>query len=300
MAWEGSIKAENVLKLLGQPAVLSHLKVGCDVIPSGSVIKYPMNKSLLGTILAIATSVGAIVFLQVPQLQRLKTRSETAPIASIRGDLETEKTRLNLLQTLPAFGFQNLIADWTFLNFLQYFGDSQARERTDYSLSPDYFEVVLKHDPRFLATYTFLSTSSSLYAGLPERSVAITAKGLESLTPTVPQGSYYVWRSRGIDELLFLGDAQAARQSFTTAAEWADASGTPEGRSSAQLSRQTAAFLASNPNSKYAQFFAWTMVLNNAPDDKTRNHAVARIRQMGGSVIPNPDGTYQLRPPTQD
>ncbi len=259
-----------------------------------------MNRLFLGLGLAIATSMGAITWLQIPQLQQLKTRSETAPVSSIQRELDAEKIRLNLLQQLPSFGFQNLIADWTFLNFLQYFGDTPARTRTDYSLSPDYFEVILGRDPRFLPAYTFLSTSTALYAGLPERSIAITARGLDYLTPTVPQGSYYVWRSQGVDELLFLGNALAARQSFTTAAEWAEASGTPEGQAVAQLSRQTAAFLATNPNSRFAQFSAWTMVLSNAPDDRTRNKAAEQIRALGGSIVLQADGTYQMNPPAQD
>lgn len=259
-----------------------------------------MNRSFLGLGLAIATSVGAIAWLQIPQLQQLKTRSETAPVSSIQRELDAEKVRLNLLQRLPSFGFQNLIADWTFLNFLQYFGDTPARTRTDYTLSPDYFEVILGRDPRFLPAYTFLSTSTALYAGLPERAIAITAKGLSYLTPTVPQGSYYVWRNQGVDELLFLGNALAARQSFMTAAEWANASGTPEGQAVAQISLQTAAFLATNPNSKFAQFSAWTMVLSNAPDDRTRNKAAEQIRALGGSIVPQADGTYQMNPPPED
>ena len=40
-----------------------------------------------------------------------------------------------MLKNLPSFGFDNLIADWTFLKFLQYFGDDEARDVTGYDLA---------------------------------------------------------------------------------------------------------------------------------------------------------------------
>ncbi len=243
---------------------------------------------------------GAIALLQQPQLQQLKNRNETAPVEILQRDVAVERARLELLQKMPSFGFDNVIADWTFLNFLQYFGDSPARRRTDYRLSPDYFEVVLDRDPRFLTAYIFLSTSTALYAGMPERSVAIATRGLERLSPTAPPQSFYAWRGVGIDQLLFLGDPQAARHSFETAAAWAEASGLPEGQFSAEISHRTAQFLANNPNSKSAQIAAWTMVLGNAPDEKTRNLVLERLRSLGAIVTQDPDGSLKIQPPAED
>jgi hypothetical protein len=243
---------------------------------------------------------AAICALQFPQLQRLKTSSQTATAAELYQASTAEKSRLKLLKSMPAFGFDNLLADWTFLNFLQYFGDGAARAKTDYTLSPDYFEIVLDRDPYFINAYTFLSTSAALYAAMPERSVAIARRNLTALKPNVPPGSYFAWRQLAIDELLFLGDAQAARQSFETAASWAKQAATPEGDYAAALSIQTAAFLARNPNSKTAQVSAWVMVLSNAPDKRTREIATQRIELLGGKVNPNPDGTFGIQLPKTD
>jgi tetratricopeptide (TPR) repeat protein len=251
-------------------------------------------------VLGVVGCLGAIALLQIPQLRQLQTRSETASLEDIRRDLEAERVRLNVLEQAPSFGFDNVIADWTFLNFLQYFGDEAMRSRTDYALSPEYFDVILRRDPRFLSAYTFLSTSTAMYAGDPRRAIALTNEGLKHLSPTLPPDSHYVWRNKAIDELLFLGDAAAARQSFETAADWAEASGQPEGQSVASLSRQTATFLANNPDSSYAQFSAWMMVLTNAPDDRTRRTAADRIKALGGDVVPQPDGTFQIKPPPSD
>jgi hypothetical protein len=112
-------------------------------------------------------------------------------------EVKAEKVRLNLLQKVPAFGFDNLLGDWAFLNFIQYFGDDEARAATGYRLSPDYFDVIIDRDPKFLQAYFFLSGSGSLYAGMPERSVTLMEKGLKSLSPQSPPKSYYVWRYKG-------------------------------------------------------------------------------------------------------
>lgn len=254
---------------------------------------------LIIVLLVMLVCVLSIVWFQYPNLRQLQDRSQVTTETVLR-ETELEQVRLQFLQKTPSFGFDNLVADWTFLNFLQYFGDEVARAQSDYRLSPDYFEVILKRNPYFLPAYTFLSTSGSIYAGQPERVVAITQAALQSLGPDQPPGSYYALRQLGIDQLLFLGDAEAARQSFLKAAEWARASTMPESDRVAQLSQQTADFLANNPDSKYAQIAAWSMVLTSVPDERTRQTATAQIEALGGSIVEQPDGSFSIIPPQQD
>ncbi|HBL57622.1 MAG TPA: hypothetical protein DDZ80_03425 [Cyanobacteria bacterium UBA8803] len=242
----------------------------------------------------------AVGWLQVPRLNQLKGTGKTTSTAELQKQVEAEKLRLNLLKKSPTFGFDNLLADWVFLNFTQYFGDEQARAETGYQLSPEYFEVIIDRDPRFLQAYLFLSASTTLYAGMPERSIALMEKGLKSLSPQSPPKSYYIWRYKGIDELLFLADATAARKSFETAAEWASTYIDDESQQVAAMSRQTAQFLARNPLSKSAQVSAWSMVLQNAIDDRTRQIAINRIEALGGKVIITPQGAVKIQLPETD
>lgn len=255
---------------------------------------------IAGMVTAIAGCIGAIALLQLPQLNQLRSRSEDVPIAELQRDVEAERLQLDVLKTAPTFGYDNLIADWVFLQFLQYFGDAPARARTDYRLSPDYFEVVLGKDPFFSLAYLFMANSVSVYAGMPERSSALAEEGLSHLTPNVPPDSPYIWQRKGIDELLFLGETERARQSFLTAAEWADQSSHPDAPGLANRARQTAEFLERNPDSRFAQFSSWATVLSTAQDDLTRQTAVERIQRLGGDVRQNPDGTFQLIPPPED
>ncbi|HEY9738699.1 MAG TPA: hypothetical protein V6D06_20540 [Trichocoleus sp.] len=208
---------------------------------------------------------------------------------------QQERMRLSLMRKTPSFGFDNLVADWTFLNFLQYFGDLSVRSQVGYRASPEFFEVIVAKDPYFIDPYLFLSVSTSLYAGDPERTVALMNQGLASMTPQVPNGGYVVWRYKGIDELLFLGDGAAARESFAAAANWAEQSSDPNAAAVAAASRQTAEFLAQNPASKAAQISAWIQVSNYAFDDQTKRLAVERIQALGGEILDLGQGRVTVR-----
>lgn len=261
-----------------------------------STLRRDLSQMIVTPIVAIVC-VLVITWFQIPQLHQLHQHSQTASVAEIRSATEAEGVRLKLLQKMPALGFDNLLADWAFLGFLQYFGDETARDKSDYRLSPEYFEIVLNRNPNFLPAYVFASTSISLYAGMPERSVALMQKALQSLQPNAPLGSYYAWRQLAVDQLLFLGDGENAKRSFETAAQWATLQGDTN---VAQLSQQTANFLANNPTSKAAQISAWSMVLTGVPDDRTRQTAISRIEALGGQIIQAPDGSFSIRSPAQD
>jgi hypothetical protein len=259
-----------------------------------------LSRQAFATPFVICMCILGVGLIQLPQLQKLIKSKQSTSLATLEKETKSEKIRLNFLEKMPSFGYDNFIADLVYLNFLQYFGDDEIRDKTGYSLSPEYFEVILERDPRFLAAYRSLSISTSLYAAMPERAIALSEKGLKSLSPSVPEKSYYVWRYKGVDELLFLGNAKAAQQSFATAANWASKFSDAESQMSAQISQKTADFLSRNPNSKYAQISTWSMVLNNQVDERTQKRAIREIEALGGKVITTPEGTHKIVFPPKD
>ena len=125
-------------------------------------------------------------------------------------------------------------------------------------------------------------------------------KGLKHLSPKIPSKSYYIWRWKGADELLFLGNFKAAKQSFETAAQWANNYSDAESKNVVNISRQTAKLIEKNPESKSAQISAWSMVLNSAFDDNTRKIAINRIRALGGKFSITPQGEARIIVPKKD
>ncbi|WP_016949227.1 hypothetical protein [Anabaena sp. PCC 7108] len=259
-----------------------------------------ISREAITTPLVACLCILGISISQFPRLQKLLISKQNTSLESLQKNQEKENLRLNLLNKSPSFSYNNIIADWTYIDFLQYFGDNDIRDQTGYNLSPEYFEVIIGRDPRFLAAYLGLSISTSLYAGMPERSIALMEKGLKSLSPTVPNKSYYVWRYKGTDELLFLGKSQAAKESFLQAANWASEQTDQESKNVAFLSAKTAEFLSNNPDSRFARIAGWTMVLQNKVDDKTFKRAVREIEALGGEVTIDANGIPIIKLPEKD
>lgn len=135
---------------------------------------------------------------------------------------EQEQARfIEFQQQTFSLGFDNLSADLSYLNFVQYFGDRAARETIGYQLVPDYFEVINKTDPRFTHAHLTLSIANSMYAGDPDKTISLMTKALDKVDPESKDAAL-LWTSKGLDELLFFGDKNAAIKSYKTAAKWAN------------------------------------------------------------------------------
>jgi hypothetical protein len=252
------------------------------------------------TTVIVLLSYGTIIHLQLSRLSQLD-RKASQPLSKaeyLREEQQTQ-TSLKLLAKLPTFGFDNLVANWSFLNFLQYFGDDQARPKTGYRITPDFFQVVVDRDPRFLSMYPYLSASVSLYGGQPQQTVRLLQQGINAIPPAMQSEAYFLWQAKATDELLFLGKTQDARHSYQMAASWANQSNTPQMQAIAQRSRQTAKFLASNPDSRRARVGSWFNILTNAIDDPTRQFAAKQIQALGGKIIQS-NGAFQVKLPQAD
>lgn len=241
---------------------------------------------------------SVLLWLQQLRLDDIKDTTDLTPEIVERQAI-AEAASLELWKQLPAYGYNNLVADWVFLRFLQYFGDSDARNLGNYRLSADYFEITTKLDPWFVESYYYLSGSSSLFAGTPERTVELLGKGLAEMSPTQPADSHYLWRMKAIDEHLFLGDIDAAIQSYLTAAEWAAYHTDPASQNVMVRSQASAAFLIRDPRSIMAQVAAWTGILSQSRDSVTQEKAIAELRELGVEVRIDENGQPFFRVPPE-
>ena len=100
--------------------------------------------------------------------------------------------------------------------------------------------------------------------------------------------------------MLFLGNTKAAKNSYEMAAKWAETYNDTASQQIAVNVRETAQFLAKDPNSKIARIGAWSMVLSSAPDQKTQQQAISQIKALGGEIIITPEGRLSVRVPEDD
>ena len=245
---------------------------------------------IFATALVAASAFAAAFFLQATNLSEVSSPKEADPWQAE----QQEKLQLQAIPEVTFLNYNNLIADWTFLRYLQYFGDDKAREQTGYSLNPIYFDLIIKWDPRFVDIYPFLSTGVSLYAGRPDESVRLIQQGIKSLSPQIDPQSYIVWRYDGIDRLLLLGDIQGSVASHDRGADWAQAAGFL--LSSARL-RRIAELLRQNPDSTMARFNSWVYVFKQSGDRLAQERAVLEILKLGGRVRETEGGGIEFVPP---
>lgn len=258
-----------------------------------------MNKFLAPALASFC--IGGIIFLQFLKLKNVEEQgSQIQPKSVYLLESEQEEANLELMKQLPTFGFDNVIADWAFLRFLQYFGNRDARQNIGYGLSSDYFEIFVDLNPQFTEPYTFMSPATSLYAARPDQSVELIEKGLKSISPRTSPDAYKLWISKASDELLFLGDNQAATQSYLQAAKWTKDNPDPEAQRIGAIVTKTAQFLTQNPDSKNARIGAWLMILRNAIDDETRQRSMTEIQTLGGQVTITEQNEIKVQVPKRD
>ena len=97
-------------------------------------MKYNQYLKSFISLVTLSASIVGIIHLQKSNLKK-------AEIVRDKKTYFTEQKQFSLnaeiQKKLPSFGFDNLLADWTFLKFIQYFGDGEARQITGYSTVTD-------------------------------------------------------------------------------------------------------------------------------------------------------------------
>ena len=227
--------------------------------------------------------VGSLVGIGYLQSSDLTPSNKSLTANDYQKQVEKEKSALTIFRRTPSLGFSNVIADWLYLQFIQYFGDGLARDQSGYSLSGDYFEQIVERDPNFNDAISKLDVAESLFAGNPQKSVDLLEKSLEKqpvkFQTSIP--SYYLWRAKGNNELLLLGDPQSAIRSYYQSILSAKAYDDDESRRIMGISEKSIKFLRTNPDSKLARIGSWVSVLGNRPDPKTVRRVVREIETLG-------------------
>ncbi|WP_264327276.1 hypothetical protein [Romeriopsis navalis] len=242
---------------------------------------------------SILLAVGTVSGITLMQQQRLQQQRLNA--ITPQQQEQQEALHVKSLKYLPSqgFGFNNLIADWTFLRFVQYFGDEKARQATGFNLAPQFFDVITKRDPRFIETYIFSAGTLSYELGQPEASIQLLDRGIAALDPQKHPGAHTLWTLRAFDQLLLLGDAQAASESYRMGGEWAAQSSDPVMRQDAPILQRYSEFLKKDPDSTIVRFGSWNTVYAQAQatgNAKTQSRARNELLLLGAVEAKDSEG----------
>jgi hypothetical protein len=185
------------------------------------------------------------------------------------------------------------------LQFIQYFGDTEARNVTGYSVVTDYFETVIERDPNFVRSHLVMSSANSLFAVEPEKTIELINKALKTVKPNTPYYPFFLWTYKATDEILFLGDLKAAKDSYTMAANWTELRQDELGQELSRRYQQTIQFLGTNPDPTQAQFGAWLSILSSSQDRKTQDYVLNKLKSLGAEITIDANGKLQIKPPSQ-
>ena len=207
---------------------------------------------------------------------------------------QQEALRLEMLRRLPTLGFDNMIANTVFLRWAQYFGDEEIRDQVGYALNKEYFDVITRLDPRFAEMYPFISTAVSFAQGEPELGIQFMERGLAVLSPEIHPRAFLVWRFKGLDQLLLLGDIPGSIHSHEMAAQWA--MGTAH-EHYADLYQSAADFLRTQPDSTRIRLWSWSEVYQNSMNESVRQRAEQEMLNLGAIKEITEDGRVMFRLP---
>lgn len=237
---------------------------------------------------------SSLIKLQQNQISHIKNNLEKADYVEQEKYL---KAKVKLQQNIPTFGFNNLFANWNYLQFIQYVGDNEARDITGYSIITDYFKTGVKQDPNFVQSHLTMSSANSLFAAEPEKTIEFLTEVSKKVNPEAVYYSFFLWTYKATDEILFLGDLEAAKNSYLMAAKWASLRQDELGEKLSKRYKTTANFLETNPDPSQAQFGAWMNILSVNKDEKTQDYVLNKLEELGAEINTSPDGKLEIKPP---
>lgn len=238
-----------------------------------------MSFTILGKTSKILSMFSPFIVLAgiiILQSQEYKKSVQKLNDADYLAQEQEQAKRINWQQQTSHLDFDNLKANWTYLDFVQYFGNGNARETIGYELVPEYFETITNIDPRFTSAYLNLAIANSMYAGYPEKTIALMEEVLKSVDPESEQAAL-LWTSKGLDELLFMGDKKAAIKSYQMATKWQSLTETKQANNLTIQNLELALKDTSAIDLKQAQIRAWSTVLAYVKDVPRQREIKAKI-----------------------
>ena len=119
---------------------------------------------------------------------------------------------------LCSLGFDQLIADFYWLSFIQYFGSSAERLGDNSSLAFNYLDITTSLDPYFVQPYWFAPFTVGSEMNRPDLAKKLIDRGIQA-----NQNNWYLPYIAGINQYLFAHNEIEAAKYYRMAAKFPDA-----------------------------------------------------------------------------
>jgi hypothetical protein len=163
-------------------------------------------------------------------------------------------------------GYDQLIADCWWLAFVQYYGNSKAREKDHCRLAYNYLDLITQLDPRFTLPYWFSAFAVGSEGKRPDLAEKIIDRGVRS-----NQDDWYLPFIAGVNLYLFAHNDRAAAKYYRAAARYPNA---PK-----WLSREADILEARMPT-LLKQVNTWASIYNSSDDLLVKREAAAKLQEL--------------------
>lgn len=235
-------------------------------------------------ILVLCFFAVSIVVLHL-KLKHIET--STIPVADVLPDVSSVK-RFSL-------GYDHVLADYYWLKFVSYIGDTKARLEDHGVQSEHYIDLITTLDPNFVQAYWFGAFTIGGEQKNPRRAAELIERGISA-----NQDSWYLPFIAGINQFLYQRDDRRAAWYYRQAAKFPDAPSWLE-RQAVILESDAPKLvkLANNwfniyksssdarlrESAREKSIFLWVKVLKIGPNDDFRK----RARQVLSELSVDPD-----------
>jgi len=169
-----------------------------------------------------------------------------------------------------SLGYDQLLADWYWLAFVQYIGDGDARAKDHYAAADKYLDLIVGLDPGFIKAYWFASFIVGSEQQQPERAAKFIDRGIQA-----NPNNWFLPFIAGINQYLYAKNDVAAAKYYKMAAKFPDA---PK-----WLGRQATILEARIP-SIIKEINIWDSVYHSDADQLVKEKARTRLITLWSQV----------------
>jgi tetratricopeptide (TPR) repeat protein len=160
---------------------------------------------------------------------------------------------------LLSLGFDQILADFYWLKFVGYVGDTANRKLDHFEMADRYLDLITGLDPSFVQAYWFAAFTVGKEQGRPNRAAELLERGIAANTD-----NWYLPFIAGNNQYLYANNGVKAAQYYRMAAKYP---GAPD-----WLERQAAILETDIPRiTKHA--YSWLYIFNSADDPMVKEHA---------------------------
>lgn len=160
---------------------------------------------------------------------------------------------------LVSLGYEQLLADFYWLQFVSYVGDVTQRKMDRYALAVKYLDLITELDPHFTQAYWFAAIVVGGDAANPKRAAEIIDRGIEA-----NPDNWYLPFIAGVNQYLFANDQVAAAKYYRMASKFPHAPN--------WLERQ-ADILETEAPRLVKEAHIWSNIYDSAQDKRVKDRA---------------------------